>query len=171
MGAVKVQGVQEVLSLAQQLALDIAQKIASHRNSDYPIVEKSKEIVSEMAKRLPENPDATQNKFFQTIDFLSNAERNPQWNVDLFSLISNASQRGIEDIAEIAQNPYMRFIGNTASQVTSLPQINQEQFQKAAIETMQKTQCPFKFDADSFREALFSIPENARTEKYRVVKK
>jgi hypothetical protein len=32
---------------------------------------------------------------------------------------------------------------------------------------IQKTQFPFKFDADSFREALFVLPENVRTAEYR----
>ncbi|MDR1366951.1 MAG: hypothetical protein LBJ13_03555 [Puniceicoccales bacterium] len=158
----------EVLSEhAQQLVLDIAQKIGGHRNADYSVAKKSKEIISETAKHLPKNSDATQNKFFQTIDFFGNMERNPKWNVDLFSSISKASQHGMEDIAEIAQSPYIRFIGNTASQVNSMAQIDQEQFQKAAIRTMRKTQFPVKFDADSFREALSVIQENIRTAEYK----
>jgi hypothetical protein len=31
---------------------------------------------------------------------------------------------------------------------------------------MQRTQFPYKFDADSFREALFSVPENIRRPEY-----
>ncbi|MDR0418389.1 MAG: hypothetical protein LBH08_03075 [Puniceicoccales bacterium] len=157
----------EVLSEhAQKLVLDIAQKIASHRNADYSTAKESKSILLEMAKRLPENFDATQNNFFHTVNFFGNIERNPKWNVNLLSSIADASSHEIESIAESAQSPYIHFIGNTISQVTFMAQAEQEQLQKAAIGMMQKAQFPFKFDADSFREALFTIPENIRTIEY-----
>jgi hypothetical protein len=156
----------EVLSeKGQSLLMDAVFNIANHPNSDYSMPPKGQEILSAVSEHFSQLGEEAQGKFFRNVEAIASsnsAERNAQIAIN----IAQVNENGLNDIAKTAQDPFIHLLGNTAQEILSLSPEKQAQFQQAAIELMQKTQFPIKFDADSFREALSAIPENVRTATY-----
>ncbi|MDR1906848.1 MAG: hypothetical protein LBQ03_01355 [Puniceicoccales bacterium] len=156
----------EVLSeKGQSILMDAISDIAKHRNSDYSTVSEGKRALSEASKHFPQFGEVAQNKLLNNVAAFP-PNQDPEWNLEIAANIAHASDNGINDIKGAAQNQYLHLFGNTAQEILSLSTEKQAQFQQAAVELMQKTQFPFKFDADSLREALFVVPENVRTSAY-----
>ncbi|MDR2371881.1 MAG: hypothetical protein LBD60_01915 [Puniceicoccales bacterium] len=156
----------EVLSeKGQSLLMDAIPNIAKHRNSDHSMAHEGQETLSEVSKHLSQLGEEAQEKFFKNVESLA-SDDSTDWRAQIATNIAHANDNGIDDITETAQDPYIHLFGNTAQEIFSLSPEKQAQFQQAAVELMQKTQFPIKFDADSFREALSAIPENARTTAY-----
>ncbi|MDR1434928.1 MAG: hypothetical protein LBI77_00790 [Puniceicoccales bacterium] len=157
----------EILSEAgQSLLMNSIQFIANHRNADYSIPEKTKGTLSELSKHLPVLSAEAQEKFFAAVTSYGTQTQDKEWNLEIAANIANANANGLDDIHGVAKDQYINLFGNMAQDILSLSPKSQAEFQKAAIELMQKTQFPHKFDSDSFREALFSVPEEVRGEKY-----
>jgi hypothetical protein len=156
----------EVLSeKGQSLFMDAIPNIAKHPNSDYSVAHEAQETLSEVSKHFPLLTEEAQGKFFNNVESLI-PSNNTELNARIVADIAHANENGLDDVAKSAQDSYIHLFGNTAQEILSLSSEKQAQFQQAAAELMQKTQFPIKFDADSFREALFAIPENARTADY-----
>jgi hypothetical protein len=156
----------EVLSeKGQSLLMDAIPNIAKHPNSDHSMAREGQEILSEVSKHLPQLTEEAQGKFFKNVESLA-PSNSTEWNAQIATNIAQANENGLDDVAETAQDSYVHLFGNAAQEISSLDPEKQAQFQQAAVELMQKTQFPIKFDADSFREALFAVPENARTAAY-----
>lgn len=156
----------EVLSeKGQSLLMDAIPNIAKHRNSDHSMVHEGQETLSEVSKHLPQLGEEAQEKFFKNVESLA-SDDSTNWRAQIATNIAHANDNGIDDITEPAQDSYIHLFGNIAQEIFSLSSEKQAQFQQAAVELMQKTQFPIKFDADSFREALSAIPENAHTTAY-----
>jgi hypothetical protein len=115
---------------------------------------------------MPQLQDEAQVKFFSGVAVVAPRDRK-EWNLQIATNIAKASDNGIDDMAKGAQSSYIRLWGNMAQEILSLSPEKQAQYQQAAIEMMQKTRFPIKFDAASFREALFAVPENVRTVAYK----
>jgi hypothetical protein len=157
----------EILSeVGQSMLMDSIQSIANHRNANYSIPREFKETLSELSKHLPLLSEEAQEKFFAATTSFSVQAKDREWNLEIAANIANGNANGLDDIHGVAKNQYINLLGNTAQDILSLSPESQIQFQKEAIELMRKTQFPYKFDSDSFREALFSVPEGARTEAY-----
>jgi hypothetical protein len=158
----------EVLSeVGQSMFMDAIPNIANHRNADYAMARESKETLSEVSKHLPQLAEGAQEKFFNNVTALSSANQDTEWKSKIAVNVADGSENGLGDINGAAQNQYVNIFGNVAQNILSLSQEEQAQFQRAAIELMQKTQFPYKFDANSLREALFAVPEDIRTLDYR----
>ncbi|MDR2812612.1 MAG: hypothetical protein LBB05_02385 [Puniceicoccales bacterium] len=156
----------EVLSeKGQSLLMDAVSNLAKHRNSDYSMVRESRETFSEISKHLSQLTGEAQRKFFDNVNS-STSDQDQELNFQITTNIAHANENGIDDIRETAQDAYIHLFGRTAQNMLSLSTEKQAQFQQAAVALMQKTQFPIKFDADSFREALFVVPENVRTAAY-----
>ncbi|MDR2200542.1 MAG: hypothetical protein LBN94_00285 [Puniceicoccales bacterium] len=158
----------QVLDEASQIKfLDIPQKIAIHRNADFTFVRESKDILSLLSKNFPRlTAEEAQRKFFDNVTFLVAPQKDGEWKVDLLNNIAVATENGMDDIADVAQSPYINLMGKTASLLPSLDSETQGHYQGMAIELMRKTKFPYKFDADALREALFVVPDSVRTEEY-----
>jgi hypothetical protein len=157
----------EILSeAAQSRLMDIPQVVANHRNADYPIQRASRDIVSEAATSIPALSDEAQKKFFNNVAYFANSDPKGKWSVDITENIANSASQGVDTIAETAKSQYIGFLGQTASKISSMDAQDQERFQESAIKMMQETKFPYKFDADSLREALSVVPDNVRSKKY-----
>jgi hypothetical protein len=156
----------EVLSeKGQSLLMDAIPNIAKHRNSDHSMAREGQETLSEVSKHFPQLGEEAQGKFFKNVESFA-SDDSADWRAQIATNIAHANDNGLDNMAEPTQNSYIHLFGNTAQEIFSLSPEKQAQFQQAAVELMQKTQFPIKFDADSFREALSAIPENARTTAY-----
>jgi hypothetical protein len=120
----------------------------------------------EAVATIPVLSDEAQEKLMDSVKFFANSDRNGKWSIDILGNINNSAKGGIDNIGEVARGQYINFLGNTASNILSMEAEDQTRFQEAAIRTMQKTQFPYKFDRDSFREALSVVPANVRTQAY-----
>jgi hypothetical protein len=152
----------------QSLFMDAIPSVANHRNADYSMAGKGKEILSETSKHLPQLAEEAQGKFFNTVAALSPGNRDMEWKSEILVNIANASENGLDDIGRTASDQYVNTFGNVAQNIHSLPPEAQAQTQQAGIELIQKMQYPYHFNADSFREALFAVPEDVRTPDYRI---
>ncbi|MDR0590636.1 MAG: hypothetical protein LBG09_02160 [Puniceicoccales bacterium] len=156
----------EILSPeAQSQLMDVPRAIANHRNADYSLQEESKNIVSKAASAISSLSDEAQKKLLEKAVLMANL--NAKGAVEILSNIAESNAEGVDGISKPARSLFISLLGNTATQVSSMDAKAQASFQEAAVKMMQGTQFPYKFDADSFREALRAVPESTRSEEYK----
>jgi hypothetical protein len=161
----------EVLSeRGQVLLMNSIANLPNQRNSDYSMSSEARKAFSNAADRFSQLKGEAQGKFFDTNRSIA-PNKSTDWDVGVVSKVVHDAPNGLNDIAETAQDPFINLLGNAAQNIHSASPEKQAEFQRAAIELIQKTQFPIKFDSDSFREAnfreiFFTVPENVRTPEY-----
>lgn len=152
---------------AQEELVNTPSKIANHRNANYGVATKGKALYQDLAAQLPAlTSGEAQKELLQAIDNADSSKKRHSWHVALFESIDQNADQGMDNIHAVAQNPLIRFMGDTAQNLSAVSSNEQASFQQAAMHMLQKAQFPYKFDASAFREALFVVPENVQTIEY-----
>ncbi|MDR2807245.1 MAG: hypothetical protein LBB11_03765 [Puniceicoccales bacterium] len=152
---------------SQEQLMDVIAKLITHPRTNWNVNKETKDIVQDLSVYFPQLiTERAREKFFDNVNSLVPINPDIRWNANVLINIAEHSTNGIDIIPETMRDQYVHLFGEVASQILSLDATTQSLFQKAAIALMQKTQFPYKFDADSFREALFTIPEDIRSGEY-----
>ncbi|MDR1303481.1 MAG: hypothetical protein LBJ81_02575 [Puniceicoccales bacterium] len=163
----------EVLSpAAQSQLMEAPRAIANHRNADYALQEESKDIVLKAATAMPALSGEAQKKLIDRATLLAAANRDPDWRFEFLENVADSSNPdaiggSLDGISDMAKDSLTNLLGKTADKFSAASAKNQASFQKAAVKIAKSMQFPQKFDADSFREALATVPENMRSEEYK----
>ena len=153
---------------AQEKLVTIPARIANHRNANYNVTLRGQELFTQLADRLTSlTSDKAQQAWFAGVDGIDSSKNRHNRHVNLLEHIDENAANGIDDIKETARSSFIQFVGSTAQNLDHASADKQAAFQSAAIHMLQKSQFPYKFDADAFREALFVVPEIIQTPEYK----